>query len=261
LSTAVPLALLAALPYLLAGYTPSIVIDPVLSSFLVFGGTDMEGVFKVASFDAYSVWPLVTFLRHGVHGTARLQFPDSLEGVGPLTYHQIGVLAVLAVTGAVAVWLLVSRRVPKESGLIFAVLAFAVLAELVLPTRSIARYFLFPLAFALLALPTRPVLVGFAVAALAVTSFVGMYGSVASGLEPMPSLAPRLAPDSSVISRAALDLFRSDLMITVGSLLNLAALLVLAGVFWLPRPRRASFDTAWQPRLRGAFKEKAPAAY
>jgi hypothetical protein len=234
----------------MAGYPPSIAIDPILGVFQVFGGSEMEEAFQVVSFDAYSVWPLVTLLGHGEHGLARLHFPDSLNHLGPLSYHQIGLFVFLAVIGALAVWLLTSRRVGKEPGLIFLVLALATLAELVLPTRAIARYLIFPLVFALAgSCRAPPKTVWFVVGALTLTSLIGMYGSVASGLESAPALAPRLAPSNNAISHAALQLFRSDVVITLGSLLNVAALLAVAASLWLPRPAHLS-EPSWEPRLR-----------
>jgi len=249
ISVAAPAVLAATLPYLAAGYPPSIAIDPIIGAFRVFGGSEMEEAFQVVSFDAHSVWPLVTLLRHGEHGLARLQVPDSVTAFGPLTYHQIGVLAFLAIVAAVAVWLLFSRRVRNEPGLILSVLAFVMVAELVLPTRSISRYLIFPLVFALAASSRPRASTVFVAAALTVTALVGMYGSVASGLQQAPVLAPRLAPDNNPVSAAALWLFRADLMITIGSVLNIAALLAAAAAVWAPQWLTVRVSSV-QPRLR-----------
>ena len=97
------------------------------------------------------------------------------------------------------------------------------------------------------------------VAALTTTSLVGMYGSVASGLESAPELAPRLAPSNNAISDAAFRLFRSDLMITVGSLLNIGALLALAGALWLPK-REPSPARSAQPPPQSETLTVEPAA-
>ncbi len=227
--TALPVVLALLLPYIVAGYPPSIAVDPILGSFRVFGGDQMEKVFQVVSFDAYTVWPLVTLIWNGQHGVGRLAFPDSAGQLGPLNYHQAGALAFFAVLGCTVIWLMLSRRLTKEPGVIFLVLACAMLAELVLPTRSIARYMIFPLVFALLAVGASPTPRGvFVVVTLTVTSLIGMFGSVASGVQAAPSLAPHLAPANNVVSAAALRLFRADLVITLGSLANLTALLVLA---------------------------------
>ncbi len=256
-SVAVPGVIAAILPFLAAGYPPSVAIDPILGVFRVFGGSDMEEVFQVVSFDAYSVWPLVTLLGHGEHGVARLHFPDSSHYLGPLSYHQIGLFVFLVLMAALVVWILASKRVNKEPGLIFLVLAFAMLAELVLPTRAIARYLIFPLVVALAGSSQAPPrTVWFVIGVLTLTSLIGMYGSVASGLESAPAVAPRLAPSNNVISDVALRLFRSDVVITAGSLLNVAALLALAASLWLPR-RADVPDPAWQPKLRRLAAEAA----
>ena len=250
ISIAVPAVVLVTLPYIFAGYPPSIAVDPILGAFGVFGGSEMERVFQVVSFDAYNVWPLVTLFRHGQHGLARLQFPDSTLSVGSLSYHQIGVFAFLGIIAALAVWLLATQRVRREAGLIFLVLSFATLAELVLPTRSISRYLLFPLVFTLISLgraSARKTMM-FVVAALTLTSLIGMYGSVASGLQANPALGPHLAPQNSIVSRYALRLFQSDTVITIGSALNVVALVAVAYVLW-PLRREPKAVSEWRPEL------------
>jgi hypothetical protein len=137
---------------------------------------------------------------------------------------------------AVFGWLLTSRRIAKDPTVIFLVLAFVTLAELVLPTRAIARYLVFPLVFAIVGTRSlSPKAVWLVVAAITTTALIGMYGSVASGFESAPSLSPALAPANNPISAAALALFRSDVVITLGSLLNVAALFALASAIWFPR--------------------------
>lgn len=248
-SVATPLVLLVSMPYLAAGYPPSIALDPILGSIFIFGGSEMEEAFQTVSFDSYNLWSLVTLWRDGAHGLSRLHFPDQ-TGLGPLSYHQVGVLAFFAAIAGLTLWLLTSRRVSKEPQLIFLVLALGMLAELLLPTRSIARYLVFPLIFALVAAGGAQIKAAwFVVGALTLTSLVGMYGSVASGLESSAFLAPRLAPANNPLSALALHVFRSDPAITLGALLNLAALLSLATTLWLP-PGATLRVRRWLPARR-----------
>jgi len=253
MSIAVPAVCLVALPYVLAGYAPSIVIDPFLAVLQVFGGSETEDAFKVVSYDAYSIWPLITQFAHGEHGIARLAFPDTTTLVGPVTYQLVGLAAFATVTLLVAGWLLTSRRIGRDQSLIFLVLAFVVLAELVLPTRAIARYLVFPIVFALAGTAGResPRAAWFVVVALTTTSLVGMYGSVATGLDANPSLAPALTPENNAVSAAALSVFRSDIVITVGALLNIAALVTLASIIWLPGREWLGVPTVVTRALKG----------
>jgi hypothetical protein len=87
------------------------------------------------------------------------------------------------------------------------------------------------------------------VGALTLTSLIGMYGSVASGLDSNAFLGSPLAPSSNPVSALALDIFRSDPAITLGALLNLAALLSLATAIWLP-PGAALRVQRWLPAQR-----------
>lgn len=254
-SVAAPLALAVVFPFVLNGYSPSIAIDPILGAFSVFGGDESEAVFKTVSYDSYSVWPIVTMLRHDVHGLARLQYPDSFEAVGSFTYQQIGVLGFGIAFLAVLVWLLFTRRTAREPGLIFLVLMFVMMAELIIPTRSIARYLVFPVVFGIVGASSDPRsrTVWLCAAAITFTSVVGMYGSVASGLESNPDLGPSLAPENNAITDFALRMFHSDTVITIGSLLNTGALLTLGWNIWLKGARVPAVSL-------GAMKPPLPAA-
>jgi hypothetical protein len=245
-SVALPVVLALVLPYVAAGYAPSIAVDPLFGVFRAFGGSQMEGAFQVVSFDAYTIWPLVTLLRHDAHGLDRLLFPDSLANVGPFSYHQLGLVAFLAIAGALAVWLLTSRRVAREPGLVFVVLAAVTLAEMLVPTRAIARYLTFPLVFAIIGagmLPQRSALL--VIGTLTVTSLIGMCGSMAAAFEAAPDLAPALAPQHNPASAFLFDVFASDWAMTLGSLANAAALAALGAA--LLGPAR---ETQRAPALR-----------
>lgn len=239
LSAAAILGTIISLPFSLNGYPPSIAIDPTLAIAWVHGGTGAERVFQVVSYDAFNVWPLITFWRDGAQGLGRLQFPDHVPVWGGLSYHDFGNALLALLVLALIAWMIVQRkRVRTGQPWIYLAVAVVFLAGLVLPTRPVSRYFLFPLAFTLFGFAGRwrwaAVLV---FASLSLTTLVGIYGSLASALEAFPRHAPFWAPQNNPLSQAALYLFRSDTFITLASVLNLASLFVLAGVLWLESRR------------------------
>jgi|GEM_PF-874661 len=258
ISVAVILASLASLFVTLNGYTPSIALDPTLAALKVHGGTGAEKVFQVVSYDAFNVWTLVTLLRDGAHGLSRFQFPDHLPALGSLSYHDIGSgLLVLSIVG-ILVWLVVHRKETKGLGhSLFLVMALAFLAELVLPTRPVSRYFIFPLVFILFGLAgrTRWLSVS-AYAALSVTTLVGVYGSMASVFDSFPQQAPLLAPENNPLSAGILYLFRSDTFYHPGRILEcLLAVGSRAGSLLQARSHGAAGVTA---RTASAQREQGP---
>ncbi|HXG35875.1 MAG TPA: hypothetical protein VNL15_02790, partial [Dehalococcoidia bacterium] len=137
-------------------------------------------------------------------------------------------------------WLVLEgRRLHETSSCLFVILALAFLAELVLPTRTLSRYFVFPLAFSTLAMATPyrwPSVLVFA--GLSVTTLAGSYGSMAVVLDSFPEHAPRLAPESNPVSALMLYLFQSDVFISVAASVNLLSMAVLMGsLLWAARRR------------------------
>jgi len=244
-SAAVLVVAAASLPFVLDGYPPSIALDPALAALWIQGSNGAERVFQVVSLDAFNLWALVTPFE-GVHGVSRLQYPEyaHLPG-GFLTYRAAGTALFGLSLLAVVDWLLFSRRAVKDQRAIFLALAFVLLAQFVLPTGSIARYYLFAAVLAIGAASGRltlPCL--YVVGALSLTSLLGMIGSVSGALEQFPELAPSLAPENNVVMDYGLRLYRWDVAITAGALLNVSALAVLAGMLVLPqRPQEARTPT------------------
>ena len=244
-STAVMLASIASLPFTLNGYPPSVTLDPTLSILWIHGGTGAEKVFQVVSFDAFNVWTLVTGLRDGVHGLGRFQFPDHIPALAGFSYHEIGSgLLAMSMLGLL-LWLLFHRREAQGTRLsIFMLVALVFLAELILPTRPVSRYFVFPMVFSLFGLAGRGRwLAASAFAALSLTTFVSSYGSMASALEDFPYHAPLLAPDNNPVSAAMLQLFRSDVIITLAASLNLLSLAGVAAALWWEASGLAAAET------------------
>jgi hypothetical protein len=233
-STSLILTALAILPFTLNGYPPSIALDPTLAALWVHGGTGAEKVFQVVSYDAFNIWTLVTLLGDGASGLARFQYPDDVPAFAGMSYHSLAnLLFAVSVLGLLG-WLLIRRKaVASSPHLIFLAVALVFLIELVLPTRVVSRYFLFPMVFAIFGLtgPSRW-LAGLVVASLSLTTLVGSYGSMALVLEDFPVHAPELAPETNAVSAAALHLFRSDIFITVAASLNVLSLIAVTVAVW-----------------------------
>jgi len=228
------------LPFVLDGYPPSVVLDPIVAAVWVHGSGGAERVFQVVSYDAFNLWTLVTPFE-GVDGLSRLQYPDYVHLPGDLvTYRTAGTALFGACLLGTMAWLLASRRVIRDPRAIFVALAFVLLAQLVLPTESVSRYFLFPAVLAIGAVGGRLTLPSlYVVGALSLTCLLSMLGSVGGALEQFPHLAPGLAPENNVVMEQALRLYRSDAAISAAAVLNVSALIVVAGMLVLPRwPKR-----------------------
>jgi hypothetical protein len=253
-SAAVLAVAAAGLPFVLNGYPPSIVVDPALASLWIHGSSGAERVFQVVSLDAFNLWALVTPFE-GVNGLNRLQYPEYAHLPGDfITYRTAGTVLFGLSLLAIVDWLLFSRRAIKDQQAIFLVLAFVLLAQFVLPTGSIARYYLFATVLAIGAASGRltlPCL--YVVGVLSLTSLVGMMGSVSGALEQFPELAPSLAPENNVVMDYGLRLYRSDVAITAGALLNVSALAVLAGMLILPQQPQEARTPTEAPLARQAM--------
>lgn len=222
------------LPFTLNGYPPSIAIDPTLAAVWTHGGSGAERVFQVVSYDSFNIWTFVTSAVDGATGIARFQAPDYSDVVGPLSYHELGLmalagsLALLAAAGA-ARW----RSWRESEGTIFAIVALITALELFLPTQTLSRYWALAIVFAAVGLAGRsPWLSATALVVMTFTAFVGQYGSMALVLQDFPQHGQLLAPQNNALSRVMLDLFTSNEFITLAVLLNACGILALGSALW-----------------------------
>src|SRR5258708_37103550 len=115
LSWVVVLVFLFLLPFPLVT-SPSLPIDVTLNNFRIQEAGGNEAQLSTVSQDAYSIWPLVTYVQHGATGLSRAFTPSSEDVFGTTTYQRLGlilsVLALLAVSAA----LLLRRRGTLDSG-------------------------------------------------------------------------------------------------------------------------------------------------
>jgi len=82
----------------------SLPIDIMRNVFQIQEAGGNEVVLTTVSQDAYSVWPLITYLVHGASGLQRAFTPSSTVLIGPVTYlrlSQVLTLSAMLIVGAV----------------------------------------------------------------------------------------------------------------------------------------------------------------
>lgn len=227
ISWAVVLTFLALIPFTLAT-SPSLPVDIMLNNFHVQEAGGNAASLTTVSQDAYSVWPLVTYVVGGATGAARAFTPSSTVLVGSLTYQLLSqiltVAALLAIAGA-----LLRRRATAEPGAYLPLVALGIASFLMLLTGIVATHFLLALPFLLLCRRWMGNVAYFYVAAIwTVSTFVPMYGDM--GVAITTNAYPLLAPSHNAITKFVVQLYTWDRFITVSIVANICALLWLA---WL----------------------------
>src|SRR5206468_3005599 len=86
--------------------SPSLPIDILIHNLQVQQGGGNSASLTTVSQDAYSIWPLVTYLAQGASGLGRSFTQSSASLIGPLTYQRFGQLltgvALLVVAAVIA---------------------------------------------------------------------------------------------------------------------------------------------------------------
>lgn len=178
---------------------------------------------------AYSIWPLLTYLSHGVTGLQRVYTQSANSLVGPLSYQHAGqLLTGLALLLVMAALLVRSRR-SLDSGGYLPLVTLGMTAFLMLLTGIVSTHFLLALPlFVLLWRWTRGPAYWFIVIAWSVTTFVTMYGDM--GVILSAHDYPLLAPANNPVTKFFVQLYTSDRFINVGTVATICALAWLA---WL----------------------------
>jgi len=176
------------------------------------------------SWGALSLWTLVARVAGGLSGLDRLSLPAMELHVGGLTYWQLANYAFtgLALACAVAVVL--------RPSLYLHLLAVITLGLFLVKT-SFAAFHLIP-AVALVIASRRtlgPSAYYLVVGILSATIFLSMYSMAAIWMTPHPFWAVGLFSPTNTATAFVQKLMNADWFVTSGSVLNLSALLVLAG--------------------------------
>jgi hypothetical protein len=226
------LAFLALIPFTLAT-GPSLPVDILLNNFHVQEAGGNAAALTTVSQDAYSVWPLVTYLVNGASGTARAFTPSSTLLVGTLTYQRLSQILTVAALLAVAGALLARRRTNAEPGGYLPLVALGIASFLMLLTGIVATHFLLALPFLLLCRRWMGGVAYYYVAVVwTITTFVPMYGDM--GVAINSHAYPLLAPATNALTKFAVELYSWDRFITVSIVANICAVVWLAVVAFRP---------------------------
>jgi len=232
-SVGVTAAFLTVLPYFLLGYSPTLIVDPILRKSLEASTVKLsESAMSIVSRDAFSIWPLVTFFE-GQKGGNRFWYSDlvPISNLG-VSYLNLGIILFGMCATALVLLIAFSKRTALQKDYFYAILAGSTLASLLLPTRVANRYFLFAILFLILArkwLGTP--LNRFVLGIMSATTFASMYGTLLYIAFAHPHLLPCFDPSLNFFNKLLLKTYENfpgilDVAITVGCLLNVYVLLI-----------------------------------
>jgi hypothetical protein len=220
--------------------SPSLPLDIAANNFRIQEAGGNDPLLTTVSQDAYSIWPLVTYLKQGSSGLLRSFSPSSQPLWGSLTYQRAGLVATVIVLIAISLVILRRPRREIEIGAYIPLLALAMMAFLIFMTGLVATHFI--LALPLLILCRRWMGTGaylFVVIVWTVTTLVPMYGDMGNVIRFLNY--PLLSPDHNVVTSFFVALYSWDRFITFATLANVCAMVWLG--FTALRPPT-------QPRLR-----------
>ena len=220
------LVFLVLLPITLAT-EPSLPFDVLLNNFRVQEAGGNQAQLATVSQDAYSIWPLVTYVANGAGGAGRAFVSSATPLIGAVTYQQVSV--VLTVVAMLLVAWLISRRPVHSTDLSWdvSVVGLGIALFLMLLTGVVATYFVLVLPFWILSKRQLGWLAyGFVVATWTITTLVAMYGDM--GVVVSVADHPLLAASRNAVTRFFVQLYSSDRFINVAVVANVCAIAVLA---------------------------------
>ena len=235
LPSAVLVVFLVLTPLFLAGLHPSATYRPFVTKALEFGTIrSMDPANAVVSQTAFTLWSAVTGLT-GLHGWAQQAFPDYVATPFGLSYFTLS-RVVFALFVFTLTFILFRARGAYSPGVVFLTVAAYAVAAAVLLTRVHARYLYFGVLFAVASQPWMPRALGIAtLGALTGSMLVAMWGVLVFTSVWYPGLLPVFEPERSWLNGAMANALGSGIGITLGGLLNTAALLALLAVLWKHR--------------------------
>jgi hypothetical protein len=216
--------------------SPSLPVDIMVHNFAVQEAGGNVAALTTVSQDAYSIWPLVTYLAHGATGLQRAFTPSSSILVGSLTYQFASQIITIAAMLLVAAGLILRKRRELDSGGYLPLVAIGIASFLMLLTGIVATHFLLALPFLLLARRWMGTIAYLYVAAIwTVTTFVPMYGDLGVAIATLDY--PLLSPVHNALTKFFIDLYAWDRFITLAVVANICGLIWFAFLAFRPAAR------------------------
>ena len=214
------------IPFTLAT-SPSLPIDILRNNFHVQEAGGNQAALTTVSQDAYSLWPLVTYLAHGASGLQRAFTASSTPLIGSVTYQQVSQIVTVAALLLVSAVLVLRKRTAFESGGYIPLVALGVTSFLMLLTGLVATHFLLALPLLILCRRWMGTVAWLAVVAIwSVTTLVPMAGEMS--LLIAHQQYPLLAGRSDELRQFFIQLHTSDRFITGAIVANICAVIWLA---------------------------------
>jgi hypothetical protein len=232
ISYAIVISFILLLPFALS-ISPSLPIDVTLNNFRIQQAGGNQERLTTVSQDAYSIWPLVTYILNGASGQVRAFTPSSTQVFGVLTYQRLGLILTVSALLAVSVALAFRRRTDIEDGGYLPLVALGISSFLMLLTGVVATHFLLALPFFLLCRRWMGSVAYFYVAIIwTVATLVPMYGDM--GVVISAGDYPLLARTHNALTRFVIALYAWDRFITVSIVANICAVIWLAYLIFRP---------------------------
>lgn len=225
-------AVLATAPMILAGYGPSIAIQPAIAQFTFFAAAPPN----LASADTFSLWTLFNGL-HGLHGFDRILMPQGLSGPGGYSFAQLGLVVWFSL---MAITLAAIARQDRGANLEQALtmgLALSVVAYVLVTPKASARYLVLALPLMLLS-TARPFSFGrlamfVTITLISTLSMYGLFMAIATRHE-WTDFAVLGTPWSNKVSGAVYGVYTSDAVMTTLAIALMVVLASLARMAWAP---------------------------
>lgn len=222
-------AFLAVGPFVLAGYSPFVMVSQSLFRVTQFAlGSSSFPTSSPVSADAYSFLPLLSIFN-GLSGRGRMWLPDtSYVPILGLSYSLMGKI-LFGVTAVPATLWGFREGSRNDKGFSLLLVAIVSLLSVYFPTRVSGRYFLIPLALLIpVAITSGRKTLRFSMWAITLTTFISMYALIAAWSFWFPGILPNL-DYARYANLFVIKLYINDLFLDLAILLNLVA---IGGVAW-----------------------------
>jgi hypothetical protein len=214
--------------------SPSVPVDWVARTLTYhFGNGQADVPYLGTSPGYYSVWTLPLLFVNGQRGLERMWSPSTQHLLGSLTYGQIGAALSVSFLLVVGALLLLVKRLSAQPGQYLPVVAFGMLGWLMFTPGLISRYFVYGVVGLILCRQVFST-VGYVYALVVLTAITLLtsYGHIALDFLGYSGSANVLSPTNNDVSRLVFSLFSADWFITLGTLTNIAVLVVLGMKSW-----------------------------